>query len=139
MNTLTLIGNLVADPELRYINSGAAVVNFTVAQTPRIYNKTTNEWTDGEALFMRCSLWREAAENVTQSLHKGARVIVTGKLKQRSYEKDGDKRTTVELEVEEIGPSLKYATAEVTKTGRTGGAKPVAAGGWDDSSIDAPF
>lgn len=140
MNTLTIIGNLTAEPELRYINSGAAVVNFTVAQTPRIYNKATSEWTDGEALFMRCSLWREAAENVTNSLHKGSRVIVVGKLKQRSYDKDGEKRTTVELEVEEIGPSLKYATAEVTKAGKGGGAKPVAAaGGWDDSAIDAPF
>ncbi len=138
MNTLTLIGNLVADPELRYINSGAAVVNFTVAHTPRIYNKATNEWTDGEALFMRCSLWREAAENVAQSLHKGNRVIVTGKVKQRSYEKDGDKRTTIELEVEEIGPSLKYATATPVKAG--GVAKPApAANGWDDSAIDAPF
>ncbi|WP_313673249.1 single-stranded DNA-binding protein [Mycolicibacterium sp.] len=140
MNTLTIIGNLTAEPELRYINSGAAVVNFTVAQTPRIYNKATNEWTDGEALFMRCSLWREAAENVTSSLHRGTRVIVVGKLKQRSYEKDGEKRTTVELEVEEIGPSLKYATAEVTKASKGSGAKPVAAaGGWDDSTIDAPF
>lgn len=139
MNTLTIIGNLTAEPELRFINSGAAVVNFTVAQTPRIYNKATNEWTDGEALFMRCSLWREAAENVTNSLHKGSRVIVVGKLKQRSYDKDGEKRTTVELEVEEIGPSLKYATAEVTKAGKGGGPKPAAASNWTPDAIDAPF
>lgn len=140
MNTLTLVGNLTGDPELRFINSGSAVVNFTVAHTPRIYNKATNEWTDGEALFMRCSLWRDAAENVAESLRKGNRVIVTGKVKQRSYEKDGEKRTTVELEVEEIGASLKYATAILAKANRGPGAKPQAAqSGWAADAVEAPF
>ncbi len=139
MNTLTIIGNITADPELRFINSGAAVVNFTVAHTPRVYDRATNEWKDGDTLFLRCNLWREAAENVANSLHRGTRVIVTGKLKQRSYEKDGDKRTTVELDVEEIGPSLKYATAEVVKTGRGGGPKPQAAQDWSPNTDDAPF
>lgn len=138
MNTLTLIGNLTADPDLKFLSSGAAVANFTVAHTPRMYNKATNEWTDGEALFMRCNLWRDAAENVAESLHKGNRVIVTGKVKQRSYEKDGEKRTAYELEVEEIGPSLKYATATPVKVDRRGGAKPApAATAWTDT--DAPF
>lgn len=140
MNTLTLVGNLTADPELRFINSGAAVVNFTVAHTPRQYNKTTNEWTDGEALFLRCTLWRDAAENVANTLHRGDRVIVTGKVKQRSYEKDGEKRTSYELEVEEIGPSLRYATAAVTKVGRNGAPKAAAAQAWSpDAVADAPF
>jgi single-strand DNA-binding protein len=137
--TTIVIGNLTADPEIRYINSGAAVVNFTVASTPRVFDKTTQEWKDGEALFMRCSLWRDAAENVSESLHRGNRVIVVGKLKQRSYEKDGDKRTTIELEVEEIGPSLRYATATPTKASR-GGAKPAskAADPWSADDA-APF
>lgn len=134
--TTVLIGNLTADPELRFINSGAAVVNFTVASTPRIYDKTTQEWKDGEALFMRCSLWREAAENVAESLHRGNRVIVVGKLKQRSYDKDGEKRTTVELEVEEIGPSLKYSTATPEKASR--GGKP-ASTAWIPSDDSTPF
>lgn len=134
--TTVLIGNLTADPELRFINSGAAVVSFTVASTPRIYDKATQEWKDGEALFMRCSLWRDAAENVAESLHKGNRVIVFGKLKQRSYEKDGDKRTTIEMEVEEIGPSLRYSTAEPVKANR--GAKP-ASTAWAPSDDSAPF
>lgn len=134
--TTVLIGNLTADPELRFINSGAAVVNFTVASTPRIYDKATQEWKDGEALFMRCSLWREAAENVAESLHRGNRVIVVGKLKQRSYDKDGEKRTTIELEVEEIGPSLKYSTATPVKASR--GAKAVSTA-WIPSDDSAPF
>lgn len=116
--TTILIGNLTADPELRFINSGAAVVNFTVASTPRTYDKATNEFKDGETLFMRCSMWREAAENVAESLHRGNRVIVVGKLKQRSYEKDGQKRDVIEMEVEEIGPSLRYSTATPTKADR---------------------
>ncbi len=116
---ITVIGNLTADPELRFTPSGAAVANFTVASTPRTFDRQTNEWKDGEALFMRCSLWRQAAENVAESLTRGARVIVTGRLKQRSFEtKEGEKRTVVELEVDEIGPSLRYATAKVTKASR---------------------
>ena len=119
---ITVIGNLTADPELRYTPNGAAVANFTVASTPRQFDRQSNEWKDGETLFMRCSIWREAAENVSESLHRGARVIVTGRLKSRSYEtKEGEKRTTTELEVDEVGPSLRYATAKVNKTQRSGG------------------
>lgn len=119
---ITVIGNLTADPELRFTPSGAPVANFTVASTPRTFDRQTNEWKDGEALFLRCSIWRDAAENVTESLKKGTRVIVQGKLKQRSYEtREGEKRTVVELEVDEIGPSLRYATAQVNRTQRGGG------------------
>jgi len=119
---ITVVGNLTADPELRYTNSGNAVANFTVASTPRQFDKQSGEWKDGEALFLRCNLWRQTAENVAESLAKGARVIVQGRLKQRSFEtKDGEKRTVVELEVDEIGPSLRYATAKVNKAGRGGG------------------
>jgi single-strand DNA-binding protein len=119
---LTVVGNLTADPELRFTPSGAAVANFTVASTPRMMDRQTNEWKDGDPLFMRCSIWREAAENVAESLTRGSRVIVTGRLKQRSYEtREGEKRTVVELEVDEIGPSLKYATAKVNKASRGGG------------------
>ncbi|GAA4757983.1 single-stranded DNA-binding protein [Gordonia alkaliphila] len=119
---ITVVGNLTADPELRFTASGAPVANFTVASTPRTFDRQTNEWKDGEALFLRCSIWRDAAENVTESLTKGSRVIVQGKLKQRSYEtREGEKRTVVELEVDEIGPSLRYATAKVTRTPRGGG------------------
>jgi single-strand DNA-binding protein len=118
---ITVIGNLTADPELRFTPSGAAVANFTVASTPRTFDRQTNEWKDGEALFLRCSIWREAAENVAESLTRGARVIVSGRLKQRSFEtREGEKRTVVELEVDEIGPSLKYATAKVNKASRSG-------------------
>jgi single-strand DNA-binding protein len=120
--TLTIIGNLTNDPELRFTPSGAAVANFTVASTPRAFDRQSNEWKDGETLFMRCSVWRDAAENVAESLQRGARVIVTGRLKSRSYEtKEGEKRTVVELEVDELGPSLRYATAKVNKTSRGGG------------------
>jgi single-strand DNA-binding protein len=120
--TITVIGNLTDDPELRFTPSGAAVANFTVASTPRILDKATNEWKDGDALFLRCSVWRQAAENVAESLQRGGRVIVTGRLRQRSYEtKEGEKRTVVELEVDEIGPSLRWATAKVTKAQRSGG------------------
>lgn len=119
---ITVIGNLTADPELRFTPAGAAVANFTVASTPRTFDRQSNEWKDGEALFLRCSVWREAAENAAESLEKGARVIVQGRLKQRSYEtKEGERRTVVELEVDEIGPSLRYATAKVSKTSRSGG------------------
>jgi single-strand DNA-binding protein len=120
--TITVVGNLTDDPELRFTPSGAAVANFTVASTPRILDKATNEWKDGDALFLRCSIWRQAAENVAESLQRGARVLVTGRLRQRSYEtKEGEKRTVVELEVDEVGPSLRWATAKVTKAARGGG------------------
>jgi single-strand DNA-binding protein len=119
---ITVIGNLTADPELRFTPSGAAVANFTVASTPRTFDRQTNEWKDGEALFLRCNIWREAAENVAESLTRGSRVIVSGRLKQRSFEtREGEKRTVVELEVDEIGPSLRYATAKVNKASRGGG------------------
>jgi single-strand DNA-binding protein len=120
--TITVVGNLTADPELRFTPSGAAVANFTVASTPRIFDRQSGEWKDGEALFLRCNIWREAAENVAESLTRGSRVIVTGRLKQRSFEtREGEKRTVMEVEVEEIGPSLKYATAKVNKASRGGG------------------
>lgn len=119
--TITLIGNLVDDPELRFTPSGAGVAKFRVASTPRIFDKTTNEWTDGESLFLTCSVWRHVAENVAESLTKGIRVIVTGRLRQRSYEtNEGEKRTVYELDVEEVGPSLRNATAKVTKVQRNG-------------------
>jgi single-strand DNA-binding protein len=118
---ITVVGNLTNDPELRFTPSGAAVASFTVASTPRYLDKATNEWKDGDALFLRCSVWRQAAENVAESLQRGARVIVQGRLKQRSYEtKEGEKRTVIELEVDEVGPSLRYATAKVNKTTRSG-------------------
>jgi single-strand DNA-binding protein len=119
---ITIIGNLTADPELRFTPSGAAVANFTVASTPRTFDRQSNEWKDGETLFMRCSVWRDAAENVAESLQRGMRVIVAGRLKSRSYEtKEGEKRTVVEMDVDEIGPSLRSATAKVNKTQRGGG------------------
>ncbi len=119
---ITVIGNLTADPELRFTPSGAAVANFTVASTPRAFDRQSNEWKDQETLFMRCSVWREAAENVAESLTKGTRVIVQGRLKARSYEtKEGERRTSTELEVDEIGPALKFATAKVTRAQRNGG------------------
>jgi single-strand DNA-binding protein len=120
--TITVVGNLTADPELRFTPSGAAVANFTVASTPRIYDRQSGEWKDGEALFLRCNIWREAAENVAESLTRGSRVIVQGRLKQRSFEtREGEKRTVFEVEVDEIGPSLRYATAKVNKASRSGG------------------
>ncbi|PCG81242.1 single-stranded DNA-binding protein [Streptomyces sp. WZ.A104] len=119
--TITLIGNLVDDPELRFTPSGAGVAKFRVASTPRIFDKTTNEWKDGESLFLTCSVWRHVAENVAESLTKGMRVIVQGRLRQRSYEtNEGEKRTVYELDVEEVGPSLRNATAKVTKVQRNG-------------------
>jgi len=117
--TITVIGNLTNDPELRFTPSGSAVANFTIASTPRTFDKQANDWKDGESLFLRCSVWREAAENVAESLTKGMRVIAYGALKQRSYEtKEGEKRTVIEFEVDEIGPSLKYANAKVNRTQR---------------------
>ena len=119
---ITVIGNLTGDPELRFTPSGAAVANFTVASTPRTFDCQSNEWKDGDTLFLRCSIWREAAESVAESLTKGTRVIVTGRLVQRSYEtREGEKRTVYELQVDEVGPSLRYATAKVTRTQRSGG------------------
>ena len=121
--TITMVGNLVNDPELRFTPSGAAVAKFTVASTPRYLDKNTNEWKDGDSLFLACNIWRQAAENVAESLTRGMRVIVTGRLKQRSYEtKEGEKRTVYEVEVDEVGPSLRNATAKVTKTTRAAGA-----------------
>lgn len=118
---ITVIGNLTADPELRFTPAGAAVANFTVAATPRTFDRQSNEWKDGDALFMRCTIWKQAAENVAETLTKGMRVIVSGRLKQRSYEtREGDKRTVIELEVDEIGPSLRYATATVSRVSKSG-------------------
>jgi single-strand DNA-binding protein len=123
---VTVVGNLTADPELRFTNSGVALATFTIASTPRTFDRASNEWKDGEALFLRASVWREYAEHVASSLTKGSRVIATGRLKQRSYEtKEGEKRSSIELEVEEVGPSLRYATAQLTRSqsrGAVGGA-----------------
>lgn len=120
--TITVIGNLTDDPELRFTPSGAAVAKFRVASTPRVLDRNTNEWKDGDPLFLQCNVWRQAAENVAESLTRGSRVIVSGRLRQRSYEtKEGEKRTVYELEVDEIGPSLRYATAKVQKMSRSGG------------------
>ncbi len=151
--TITVVGNLTADPELRFTPSGAAVANFTVASTPRIYDRQSGEWKDGEALFLRCNIWREAAENVAESLTRGSRVIVTGRLKQRSFEtREGEKRTVVEVEVDEVGPSLRYATAKVNKASRNGGggggfgaggggggSRPAAGGGGGNAPADDPW
>jgi len=157
--TLTVIGNLTNDPELRFTPAGAAVANFTIASAPRTFDRNSNEWKDGESLFLRCSVWREAAENVAESLTKGMRVILSGDLKQRSYEtKEGEKRTVIELEVQEIGPSLKYANAKVNRTQRSGGqggqqqprtqqppqtdtwaAAPQQSAAWSNGPADPPF
>src|ERR687888_1745711 len=116
---ITVVGNLTADPELRFTPSGAAVASFTIASTPRTFDRNTNEWKDGEALFLRCSIWRQAAENVAESLQRGMRVVAQGRLQQRSFEtREGEKRTVVEMQVDEIGPSLRYATAKVNRTQR---------------------
>jgi single-strand DNA-binding protein len=120
---ITVVGNLTGDPELRYTQNGLAVANFTIASTPRTFDRASNDWKDGEALFLRASVWREFAEHVAGSLTKGSRVVATGRLRQRSYEtKEGEKRTSIELEVDEIGPSLRYATAQVTRASSSGGA-----------------
>jgi|SRR5829696_6679468 single-strand DNA-binding protein len=129
---ITLVGNLVDDPELRFTPSGAAVAKFRMASTPRYLDKQTNEWKDGESLFLTCNVWRQAAENVAESLQRGMRVIVQGRLKQRSYEtKEGEKRTVYEVEVDEVGPSLRSATAKVNKTQRGGGG-----GGFGGGAVD---
>jgi single-strand DNA-binding protein len=120
---ITVVGNLVDDPELRFTPSGAAVANFRIASTPRTFDKQSNEWKDGDALFLSCSVWRQAAENVAESLQKGMRVVVQGNLRSRQYEtREGEKRTVFEIQVDEVGPSLKYATAKVTRTQRQGGS-----------------
>ena len=132
---VTIVGNLTADPELRFTPSGQAVANFTVASTTRLLDKQTNEWKDGDTVFMRCAVWRQYAENVAESLTRGSRVIVTGRLKQRSYEtKEGEKRTVVELDVDDVGPALKNATAKVTKVARQGGG-----GGFGGAPSDDPW
>lgn len=153
---ITLVGNLTADPELRFTPSGAAVASFTVASTPRMFDRQTGEWKDGEALFLRCNIWRQPAENAAESLTRGMRVIVSGRLRQRSFEtREGEKRTVFEMEVDEVGPSLRYATAKVNKVSRQGAsgggggygsasppddpwssAPPAGSGGYDD---EPPF
>ncbi|GAA1822808.1 single-stranded DNA-binding protein [Luedemannella flava] len=143
---ITVVGNLTDDPELRFTPSGAAVAKFRIASTPRTLDRATNEWKDGEPLFLACSVWRQAAENVAESLQRGARVIVTGRLRQRSYEtREGEKRTVIELEVDEIGPSLRYATAKVQKASRGSGggggfgASGGGGGGGRGASVDDPW
>ncbi len=135
---ITVVGNLTGDPELRFTPSGAAVANFTIASTPRTFDRQTNEWKDGDTLFLNCSVWRQAAENVAESLQKGMRVIAQGRLKARSYEtREGEKRTVMELEVEEVGPSMKYASAKVTRVSRGGGGGG-GFGGGDDPWASQP-
>lgn len=140
--TITVIGNLTNDPELRFTPSGAAVANFTIASTPRTFDRQSNEWKDGETLFLRCGVWREAAENVAESLTKGTRVVAQGRLKSRSYQtKEGENRTVMELEVDEIGPSLRYASAKVTRTQRSsgGGGGQSYDGGQQSAPADDPW
>jgi single-strand DNA-binding protein len=141
---ITVIGNLVDDPELRFTPSGAAVANFRIASTPRTFDRQTNEWKDGEALFLSCAVWRQAAENVAESLQKGMRVVVQGNLRSRQYEtREGEKRTVFEIQVDEVGPSLRYATAKVTRTQRSGGSSygggQQAGGGQTGSSDNDPW
>ena len=136
---ITIVGNIVADPELRFTPSGAAVANFRIASTPRTFNKSTNQWEDGEALFLTCNVWRQAAENVAESLAKGMRVIVQGRLRARSFQtREGENRTVMEVEVDEVGPSLKFATAKVTRTQRDGGQQQPQAQPQDDPWGSAP-
>jgi single-strand DNA-binding protein len=136
---ITVVGNLTADPELRFTPSGAAVASFTIASTPRTFDKNSNEWKDGDALFLRCSVWRQAAENVAESLQRGMRVVAQGRLKQRSYEtREGEKRTVVEMEVEEVGPSLKYATAKINRTQRGSSGGGFGSTGGDSGGASAP-
>jgi single-strand DNA-binding protein len=142
---ITVVGNLTADPELRYTQNGLAVANFTIASTPRTFDRASNDWKDGEALFLRASVWREFAEHVAGSLTKGSRVVATGRLRQRSYEtKEGEKRTSIELEVDEIGPSLRYATAQVTRAssggaGGGGGGGSFGGGQRGQSAVEEPW
>ena len=145
--TITLVGNLTADPDLRWTPAGAAITTFTVASTPRVYDRQEGQWKDGEALFLRCTVWREAAEHVAETLSRGSRVIVTGRLKQRSFEtRDGDKRSVIEVDVDEVGPSLRYLSATLNKPAKTAGNGRAANGaasdgaGSDDSwaSVEPP-
>jgi single-strand DNA-binding protein len=138
---ITVVGNLTADPELRFTPAGAAVANFTVASTPRTFDRQSGEWKDGEALFLRCNIWRQAAENVAETLQRGMRVVVQGRLRQRSFEtKEGEKRTVVELEVDEIGPSLRFATAKVNRISRgQGGGGGGFGGGGGGAPADDPW
>jgi single-strand DNA-binding protein len=138
---ITVVGNLTADPELRFTPSGAAVASFTIASTPRQFDRASNEWKDGEALFLRCSIWRQAAENVAETLQRGMRVVAQGRLKQRSFEtREGEKRTVIELDVDEIGPSLRYATAKVNRTQRGSSAGGFGASGGDGGApADDPW
>jgi single-strand DNA-binding protein len=137
---ITVVGNLVDDPELRFTPSGAAVANFRIASTPRTFDRQTNEWKDGEALFLSCSVWRQAAENVAESLQKGMRVIVQGNLRSRQYEtREGEKRTVFEIQVDEVGPSLRYATAKVTRTQRSGGSPYGGQGGQGGPADNDPW
>jgi single-strand DNA-binding protein len=137
---ITVVGNLTNDPELRFTPSGAAVASFTVASSSRYLDKTTNEWKDAEPVYMRCSVWRQYAENVAESLQKGTRVIVTGRLKQRSYEtREGEKRTVMEMEVDDVGPALRYATAKVNKVQRAGGGFGGDSGGAASGATDDPW
>jgi single-strand DNA-binding protein len=137
---ITVVGNLTADPELRFTPSGAAVANFRVASTPRTFDRQAGEWKDGEPLFLNCSIWRQAAENVAESLTRGMRVVVQGRLRQRSYEtKEGEKRSVVEMEVDEIGPSLRYATAKVNKVSRGQGPGGGGFGGGSAAPADDPW
>ena len=132
---ITVVGNLTGDPELRFTASGAAVASFTIASTPRTFDRQSNEWKDGEALFLRCSIWREAAENVAESLTKGMRVVAQGRLVQRSFAaREGEKRTVVELQVDEVGPSLRYASAKISRNQRSGGGGGGFSGGGQQSS-----
>lgn len=132
---ITVVGNLTSDPELRYTQAGLAVANFTIASTPRTFDRDANDWKDGEALFLRASAWREFAEHIAGSLTKGSRVVATGRLRQRSYEtKEGEKRTSIELEIDEIGPSLRYATASVTRAPSSSGPNRTTNEGWADSA-----
>ena len=143
-NTITIVGNLTSDPELRFTSGGVSVANVTIASTPRVYNKSKQEWEDGEALFLRGTIWKDAADNVADSLHKGVRVVVTGKLKQRSWEdaKTGDKRSAVELEIEEIGPSLRFTTVTVEgkpKPSYGGGSDSGRGNPWTSDDDESPF
>ncbi len=136
---ITVVGNLVDDPELRFTPSGAAVANFRIASTPRTFDKQSNEWKDGDALFLTCSVWRQAAENVAESLQRGMRVVVQGRLKSRQYEtREGEKRTVFEIDVDEVGPSLKYATAKVARAQRSGGGGGGFGGGQQGGGGNAP-
>ncbi len=141
---ITIVGNLTGDPELRFTPSGQPVANFTIASTPRQYDKQRQDWVDGDTMFLPCAVWRDAAENVAETLTKGMRVIVQGRLKSRTYEKQGEKRTVFEVEVEEVGPSLRYASAKVTRISKQGAGwskdtKPQGSDPWANAQDEAPF